>query len=88
MISWKIFSEKVIDDFKNNKGCNFNHIKKMNIITITNKVDRSYDFYLKHIIHASEWKLYAMINKITKLTNKFNCIWRHLLNRKFESFLV
>ena len=32
-----------IDDFKN-KGCNFNHIEEMNIITIANKMDMSYDF--------------------------------------------
>ena len=35
----------------------------MNIITIANKKHMSYDFYIKHIMHAIEWKLNAMINK-------------------------
>ena len=36
MVSWNNFLGKVIDDFKN-KGCNFNHIEEMKIITIANK---------------------------------------------------
>ena len=35
-------SENAIADFKN-KGFNFNHIAEMNIITIANKTDMSYD---------------------------------------------
>ena len=51
MFSWKKYLENVIDDFKN-KEYNFNHIEEMNIITISNKMDMSYDFYIKHNMHA------------------------------------
>ena len=62
IISWQKFLEKVIDDFKN-KGYIFNHIEEVNIITIANIRDMSYDYYLKHNMHAVERKLNAMINK-------------------------
>ena len=51
-----------MDDFKN-KGYTFNHVAEMNIITIANKLDMSYDFCIKHNMHAVEWKINAMINK-------------------------
>ena len=50
---WRNFPEKVINDFKN-KGYNFNHNTEMNIITIAKKLDMSYDFYIKHNMHAVE----------------------------------
>ena len=55
MISWLNFLEKVVDDFKN-KGYTLNHMAEMNIITIAIKLDMSYDFYIKHNMHAVEWK--------------------------------
>ena len=61
MISWSNFLEKVIDDFKN-QGYNFKYIAEMNIITIANKLDMSYDFYIKHNTHAVEWRFNAMMN--------------------------
>ena len=76
--------EKVIDDFKN-KGYNFNHIEEMNIMTVSNKMDMPYDFYIKHNMHMIERKLNAMKNKNKNLMNKFNETWRHRLNRKFGS---
>ena len=60
----------------------------MHIITIANKLDMTYDFYLKHNMCGLEWKLNAMINKKESLINKFPQNWRHPLNRKFESFRV
>ena len=60
----------------------------MNIITMAIKMDMSYDFYIKHIMQAVEWKLNAMINKNKKLINSFNRNRRHPLNRKFESHRV
>ena len=44
----------------------------MKIITKTNKLDMSYDFHVKHNMHAVEWKLSAMINKDKKLIKKLN----------------
>ena len=77
---------KLIDDFKN-KGYNFNHIEEVNIITIAIKLDMTYDFCIKHKMHAVEWKLNAMINKNKSLIDSFNRNWRYPLNRNFESFL-
>ena len=70
MCFWQKFSEEAIKDF-NNIGYNFNHIAEMNIITIANKLDM-YHFYIKHNMHAVEWKLNAMINEDKNLMNKFN----------------
>ena len=81
MIPWKNFLKKVIDDFKN-KGYNFNHIAEMHLITIANKMDMSYDFYIKHNMHAVEWELKVMINKNKSLINKFDRNWRQPSNRK------
>ena len=53
MTSWSKFLEKVISDFKD-KGYNSNQIAEMNLITIANKVDMSYDFHNKHLICAVE----------------------------------
>ena len=87
MISWKNFLMNVIDDFKD-KDYTFSHIAEMHIITIANKRDMSYNFYVKHNMCALEWKLNAMINKNKSLINKFPRNWRHPLNRKFESYRV
>ena len=87
MISWQNFLEKVIDDFKI-KGYNFKHIEEMNIITIANKTDMVYVFFIEHNMHAVEWKLHAMINKNKSLMIKFSRNWRHPLDRKFEGYLV
>ena len=52
---WSIFLEKVFNDFKE-KGYTFNHFEEMNILTIAIKMDMSFDFYIKHNMHAVEWK--------------------------------
>ena len=57
----------------------------MNIIPISNRMDMSYDFYIKHKMGAMEWKLNAMSNKNKSLINKFNDTWRHRLNRKVRN---
>ena len=87
MIPWKSFVKKLIDDFKD-KGYNFNLIAEMHITTIANKMDMSYDFYIKHNMCALEWKINAMINKKKNLINNFDPNWRHPLNREFESYRV
>ena len=60
----------------------------MHIITIANKVDMSYDFYIKHNMCALERKLNTMINTNKSLINKFDRNWRHPLNKKFEIYGV
>ena len=58
------------------------------MITKANKLDMSYDFYMKHNICALEWKLNAMINKNKNLIHIFDRNWRHPLNRKLERYRV
>ena len=48
----------------------------------------SYDFQIKHNMHAVEWKLNALINENKSLTKTFDCNWRHSLNRKIERYCV
>ena len=87
MVSWKIFVEKTINHFKN-EGYDFSHISQMNIIIVCNKMDMTYNFYMKNNMPAVEWKINAMINRDKSLNNKFPRNWIHPLNRKFESCRV
>ena len=84
-ISWKIFVENRINDFRND-GFDFSHISQMNIITVCNKMDMTYDFYLKQNMPAVEWKINQLINKDKKLINKLPVSSIHPLNRKFKSY--
>ena len=43
----------------------------MNIITLAHKRDLTYNFYLKHNMHAVDWKLNQFINRDKNLMNKF-----------------
>ena len=45
-ISWKIYVGNVINGLKND-GFDFSHISQMSIIIVCNKMDVTYDFYLK-----------------------------------------
>ena len=83
MCSWYKFLENVISKFKD-KGYNLNHIAEMNIITIANKLDMSYDFNIKQNMCALEWKLNAMITKNKNLINTLNRNWRHPLKKKVK----
>ena len=78
---------KAIIDFKN-EGYKFIHIAEMNIITIGDKLEVSYGFYIKHNIPAVDWKLNTMTNKSERLINKVNRNWAHPLIRKFEHVLI
>ena len=60
----------------------------MDIITHAHKRDMTYDFYLKHNMHAVEWKLNQLINKDKNLINKLPTNWNHPLNKKFENYRV
>ena len=86
MTSWSIFWKGVISDFKD-KGYIFNHIAEMANITIAKKMDMSYDFFIRHNLHAVEWKIIAMINRNKSLIKKLNRNWRHLVIRKFKQVL-
>ena len=51
-------------------------------------MDISYDFHIKHNMHAVEWKVNAVTNKNKKLINKLNRNWRQTLIKKFEHLPV
>ena len=53
MIPWSKFLENVIDVHAN-AGYFFNKIAEMQIITVADNLDMSYDFYTKHNMHAVE----------------------------------
>ena len=75
-VSWSNYLREAIDNIKE-EGFHFNYIAEMDIITLAHKRDMVFDFYLKHIKSAFEWKLNAMINKDKNLFNKFPRNWRH-----------
>ena len=79
-VSWSNFIIEAIDE------CNFSHIAEMDIITLANKRDMTYDFYLKHNMPAFEWKLNSKINKDKNLINKLPKNWRHPINTKFGCY--
>ena len=58
----KVFLKRITSDFKD-KGYTFNQKAEMQIITIANKLDISYNFYTIHNMHAIDCNLNAMINK-------------------------
>ena len=87
MVSWKNFVKNAIKELKD-EGFDFSHISQMNIIIVCNKVDMTYDFYMKHNMTAVEWKLNHLINKAKRLINKLSATWVHPLNRKYKSYRV
>ena len=56
----------------------------MDNITLAHKRDMTYDFHLKHIMSAFEWKLNQIINEDKNLINKLPITWAHPLYRKFK----
>ena len=66
MFFWQNFFDKVTDSFKTKRYIH-NHIEEMNIITVANKIDTSYDFHIKQNMHDREWKLFSMVKKKQKI---------------------
>ena len=77
-ISWSNYLREANNNLKE-EGNDFSHIAEMDIITLAHKRDMTYDFYIKQIMSAFEWKLKAMINKDKNLINEFPQNWRHPL---------
>ena len=73
----------MITDFKD-EGYNLNLIAEMNIITIVNKLDMSYGFYIKHNMQAVGWKLKAKVDKNKNLFNRLDRSRCHPLIRDFS----
>ena len=75
-IPWSNYLRDGINNSKE-EGYYFDHIAETNIISLAQKRDMTYNFYLKLNMSAFEWKLNAMINKDKNLINKFPQKWRH-----------
>ena len=57
----------------------------MKNITKAKKLNMSYDFHVRHNMHAVEWKLRALINRNKNLINKLGRKWRHPLVRNINN---
>ena len=68
----------------NNQGHTFDRIDEFNIITIADKMDMTYDFYIKHIMCAFELKLNMIHAKNPHLINSLNRSHNHPLIRKYS----
>ena len=84
-ISWSSYLRDAINNLKE-EGYHFGHIAEMDIITLAHKRGMTYDFYLKYIVPAVEWKLNAMINKDKNLIDKFPQNWRHPIITIFDCY--
>ena len=84
-IPWSNYLRDAINNLKE-EGYHFSHIAEMDIITLAHKREKTYDFYLKHIMPAFEWKLNAMINIDKNLKNKFPRNWKQPINIKFDCY--
>ena len=84
-ISWSKYLTAAIDNLKE-EGYRFNCIAEMDNLTLAQKRDKTYDFYLKHNMPAFEPKLNALINKDKNLINKFPRNWRQPINTKFDCY--
>ena len=82
--SWHRFLVKPFQDFKN-KGYKFSHILETNTIIFTNIRYIIYDFYIKHNMHAVDWKFNMDIAKIQQLINSLDKSVNHPLFRKYSN---
>ena len=55
----------------------------MDIFTIVDKRDRTYQFYMKHIMSSLQWLIKKKLDKDKTLVNHFLQDWRHPINRKY-----
>ena len=68
----------------NNQGYTFDHKDEFNIIMIADKMDITYDFYIKHNMSALELKLNLIFAKNPYLINSLNRSHNHPLIRKYS----
>ena len=80
---WKEFLINAIQHFIK-KGNKFSHISNMNIITINNKMNMTYEHYITLPMQAVELKLNMIIAKNPNLINSLNRFYNHLLIRKYS----
>ena len=83
MNSWKNFFVNAIQDF--NKRYKSSHFSEINIITITNKRHKTYEFSIKHNMHAVEWRSNMNIAKNAQLINSLDRSINHPLIKKFNN---
>ena len=84
-IWFKQFLENVIGYFKN-EGYEFDCIEEVDIITIVDKRDRTYQFYMKHNMCSLEWLINKNLDKDKTLMNHFTQDWRHPIDRNYNYY--
>ena len=87
MVSWKIFVENINSEVEY-KEFDFSPISQLNNTVVCKKMDMTYEFYMKHNMHADEWNLNKLFNKDKKMINKLPITWVHPLNRKLGNYRV
>jgi len=80
---WKKFLRNALQDFIN-KVYKFSHISNMNIITINNKMNMTYEQYITLPMQAVEIKLNMIIAKNPNLINSLNRFRNRPLIRKYS----
>ena len=76
--------ENNFGDFRN-EGYEFDYIEEMDIITLVDERDRTYQFYMKHNMCALEWMINKKLNKNKALIEKFPRDCRYPINRKYQN---
>ena len=56
IVSWIFFVGNAINNLRK-EGFFFSYISQMNIVIVFNKMDMTYEFYMKHNMPAVEWKI-------------------------------
>ena len=82
-----MFSGYLLNDAandNNNQGHTFHRIDEFSIITIADKMNKTYDFYIKHNTCAFELKLNMILAKNPHLINSLNRSHNHPLIRKYS----
>ena len=68
------------------EGYDVDYISEIDNITLAHKRDMTYDFFLKHFMSASEWKLNAMNTKDKNVIDNFSRNWWHPINSKLDCY--
>ena len=83
--------EEILNDVTSgfsNIGHKFEYVGEMNINTIVDKRDKTYDFYIKHNMLAVRWAINEKLSKNNILKKKFFINWRHPIYRKYGNPLI
>ena len=83
MTNVKRYSLNWIEDIIEN-GYIFSHIAEMNILSVIDKMHKTYDYYINHPMQTIELKLNMIFAKNPHLLSSFNRSHIYLLIRKYS----